>query len=85
MDKQIAYLQNRIRQLTHELEIIRTRASGLEVRLKYAGLTHKEQKRLWNLCQKKDFGKMEDFLMRILSPNIWLTEAEYRELMEHTP
>jgi hypothetical protein len=78
--KKRLYLANQLRKITHERDILRTRVEMLDVRLKYEGFTMAEQKKLWRLCQKKDFGAMEDHLMYVLSPAAWMTPEELAAL-----
>jgi hypothetical protein len=83
-DNYIKYLQYQLRAITKQRDILQTRVDGMEARAKVEGLTEREERRLWRLCQARNFDKLEQFLMRILSPNVWMTKAELRELL-HLP
>lgn len=79
--RQIAYLRNELRKARQERDLAQAYAEGLEARLSVAGITLKEERKIWRLCKARDWEVMEDYLTEVLSPSVWMTKAELRELM----
>jgi hypothetical protein len=79
-DEKIQYLQNRLRDVTHKKDCLEVYADGLQRRIDLTGLTPKEEKKLWCLCQRRDWNKLERYLTYILSPAAWMTSKQLEEL-----
>jgi len=78
----IQFLKNKLRKANHEVQCLKTYIDAAEMRYSLAGLTFKEEKKIYNLCVKRDFDKLQTCLMEVLSPRVWLSKKEFAELIK---
>ncbi len=73
-DKQIALYKNLLRKKDREIQRLNSSIDCLVFRINgnYDGLADKDQRKLWKLHNQKKWEELDDHLMTILNPVIWM-------------